>query len=185
MGRRDVALILQNCFNTILKMKSINEGGKNLKKNEDKELVSMVIRIPKYKKKMIKNIAKSQGRYEADIIRNGIDKELNIDLYQDKMEELIKGVLKPVEEKMDKFLKSQRKINAKYLRTMAISAYLNSEVMKNLLGDDLYENFNKMLGSARKKANYYVSRNTEGMSKEDLYDFYIIGDIYREEFRNE
>lgn len=41
----------------------------------------MVIRVPKYKKDMIKNIAKSQGRYEADIIRNGIDKELNLDLY--------------------------------------------------------------------------------------------------------
>ena len=55
---------------------------------------------------------------------------------------------------MDKFLKSQRKINAKYLRIMAISAYLNSEVMKNLVGDD-------------------------------LYDFYTIGDIYKEEFRKE
>lgn len=47
-----------------------------MKKNEDNELVTLVIRIPKYKKKMIKNIAKSQGRYEADIIRSGIDKEL-------------------------------------------------------------------------------------------------------------
>lgn len=52
----------------------------------------MVIRVPKYKKDMIKNIAKSQGRYEADIIRSGIDKELNLDLYQDKMEELIKEI---------------------------------------------------------------------------------------------
>ena len=42
-----------------------------------------------------------------------------------------------------------------------------------------------MLNNARKKANYYISRDTEGMSKMDLYDFYNIGDIYREEFRNE
>ena len=73
------------------------------------------IRVPKYKKEMIKNIAKSQGRYEADIIKSGIDKELNLYLYQDK----------------------------------------------------------------------YVSRDPEGMTKMDLYDFYIIGDVYREEFRNE
>lgn len=46
----------------------------------------MVIRIPRYKKKMIKNIAKNQGRYEADIIRSGIDKKLKLDLYQDKMD---------------------------------------------------------------------------------------------------
>ncbi len=46
----------------------------------------MVIRIPRYKKEMIKNIAKNQGRYEADIIRSGIDKKLKLDLYQDKMD---------------------------------------------------------------------------------------------------
>lgn len=156
-----------------------------MKENKNEELVTMVIRIPRYKKKMIENIAKNQGRYESDLIRSGIDKELNIDLYQDKMEELIKRILKPVEEKIDKFLKSQRKINAKFLRTTAISAYLNSEVMKNLLGDEYYENFNKMLNNARKKANYYVSKDTEGMSQEELYDFYNIGDIYREDYRNE
>ncbi len=156
-----------------------------MKKKEEEKLVTMVIRIPKYKKDMIKNIAKNQGRYEADIIRSGIDKELNLDLYQDKMEELIKEILKPIEAKMDKFLKSQRKISAKFLRTTAISTYLNSEVMKNLLGDEYYELFNKMLNDARKKANYYVSRNTEEMTKIDIYDFYTIGDIYREEFRNE
>ena len=156
-----------------------------MKEKEEEKLVTMVIRVPKYKKDMIKNIAKSQGRYEADIIRSGIDKELNLDLYQDKMEELIKEILKPIEEKMDKFLKSQRKISVKFLRTMAISTYLNSEVMKNLLGDEHYERFNNMLNNARKKANYYVSRDPEGMTKMDLYDFYNIGDIYREEFRNE
>lgn len=156
-----------------------------MKENKDEELVTMVIRIPRYKKKMIKNIAKIQGRYEADIIRSGIDKELNIRLYKDKMEELIKEILKPIEEKIDKFLKLQRKISAKSLRTTVISTYLNSEVMKNLLGDEYYELFNKMLNDARKKANYYVSRDTEGMSKMDLYDFYNIGDIYRNEYRNE
>lgn len=83
------------------------------------------------------------------------------------------------------FEKYKRKINAKFLRTTAISTYLNSEVMKNLLRDEYYEQFNMMLNNARKKANYYISRDTEGMSKMDLYDFYNIGDIYREEFRNE
>lgn len=42
-----------------------------------------------------------------------------------------------------------------------------------------------MLNNARKKANYYVSRDPERMTKMDLYDFYIIGDVYREEFRKE
>lgn len=158
---------------------------KSLKENKDEKLATMVIRIPKYKKDKIKNIAKNQGRYEADIIRSGIDKELNIDLYQDNLEELIKEVLKPIEEKIDKFLKSQRKINAKFLRTTAISTDLNSEVMKCLLGDEYYEQFKMMLNDARKKANYYVSKDAEGMSEIDLYDFYNIGDIYRNDYRKE
>lgn len=110
-----------------------------MKENKDEKLVTMVIRIPKYKKEIIKNIAKNQGRHEADIIRGEIDKELNINLYQDNLEELIKKILKPIEEKIDRFLKSQRKINAKFLRTTAISTYLNSEVMKCLLGDEYYQ----------------------------------------------
>ena len=32
---------------------------------------------------------------------------------------------------------------------------------------------------------FKISRDTEGMSKMDLYDFYNIGDIYRDEHRNE
>lgn len=87
-----------------------------MKENKDEELVTMVIRIPRYKKKMIENIAKNQGRYEADLIRSGIDKELNIDLYQDKMEELIKQILKPVEENeffdfMEDLSENQKLIN--------------------------------------------------------------------------
>ena len=101
-----------------------------MKEKEEEKLVTMVIRVPKYKKDMIKNIAKSQGRYEADIIRSGIDKELNLDLYQDKMEELIKEILKPIEEKMDKFLKSQRKITVKFLRTINfIKKHINLTIL--------------------------------------------------------
>ena len=50
-----------------------------------------------------------------------------------------------------------------------------------ILGDDMHKNFIKMLNNARNKANYYISRDTENMTKEDLYDFYTIGEIYRNE----
>lgn len=42
-----------------------------------------------------------------------------------------------------------------------------------------------MLNDTRKKANYYVSKDTKGMSQIDLYNFYNIGNIYRDEFRKE
>ena len=50
------------------------------------------------------------------------------------MEELIKEILKPIEEKMDKFLKTQRKISIKFLRTMAIGKiYWVMNIMKDLI----------------------------------------------------
>ena len=45
----------------------------------------------------------------------------------------------------------------------------------------MHKDFIKMLNEARKKANYYISRDTESMSKQDLYDFYTIGELYRNE----
>lgn len=47
------------------------------------------------------------------------------------------------------------------------------------------DEFKAMLKNARKKVNYYVNKDTTGMNEEDLYDFYCIGDIYRDEYRNE
>lgn len=57
--------------------------------------------------------------------------------------------------------------------------------MKCLLGDEYYQQFKMMLNDTRKKANYYVSKDIKGMSQIDLYNFYNIGDIYRDEFRKE
>lgn len=48
----------------------------------------------------------------------------------------------------------------KFLRTMAIGTYLNSEVMKKLLGDEHYERFNKMLKNARKKSKLLCEQRT-------------------------
>ncbi len=53
--------------------------------------------------------------------------------------------------------------------------------MYRLLGDDLHKDFVQMLSDARKKANYYISHDTEKMTKKDLYDFYTIGEPYRNE----
>ncbi len=90
-----------------------------------------------------------------------------------------------IDEKLNPFINSQRKINAKYLRTSAINTYLQGEVLSRLSGDDMHKEFVNMLSNARKKANYYITHNTEGMNNEDLYDFYEIGEIYRKEHRNE
>ena len=148
---------------------------------EENKLVPIIVRIPKYKKEMLEKFAAKQGLHEVDIVRNGIDKELNLEMYRDNLDFIIKELNKMIEAKLDPFIKSQRKINAKHLRTSAINTYLQGEVLYRLLGDDMHENFRQMLTNARKKANYYISHDTEGMSKKDLYDFYTIGEMYRNE----
>lgn len=148
---------------------------------EEEKLVPIIVRIPKYKKDMLEKLATKQGKYEADVIRSGIDKELDIQMYKDNLDFIIKELDNMIDAKLDPFIKSQRKINAKHLRTSAINTYLVGEVLHRLLGDDMHKNFTQMLNNARKKANYYINRDTENMSKQDLYDFYTIGEMYRNE----
>ena len=102
-------------------------------------------------------------------------------IYKDNLDFIIKELDRMIDAKLDPFIKSQRKINAKNLRTSAINTYLQGEVLYRLLGDDMHKNFIEMLAKARKKANYYINHDTENMSKQDLYDFYTIGEMYRNE----
>ena len=151
-------------------------------KEESEKLVRVTINIPKYKKEMItKVVEKSSYNNVSELIRAGIDKELNIQMYKDSLDFIIKELDCMLDEKLKPFIASQRKINAKYLRTTAINTYLNGEIMSKLFGDDMHKEFIQMLNDARKKANYYISRDTEEMTKKDLFDFYTIGEPYRNE----
>ena len=152
------------------------------KKKEQDVLEKVTIRIPKHKKEMlIKVVEKSSYNSIAELVRAGIDKELNMQIYKDNLDFIIKELDNMIDAKLDPLIKSQRKINAKYLRTSAINTYLQGEVLYRLLGDDMHKNFIEMLNNARKKANYYITHDTENMSKQDLYDFYTIGEMYRNE----
>ena len=149
-------------------------------KEESEKLVRVTINIPKYKKEMItKVVEKSSYNNVSELVRAGIDKELNIQMYKDSLDSIIKELDCMLDEKLKPFIASQRKINAKYLRTTAINTYLDGEIMSKLFGDDMHKEFIQMLNDARKKANYYISRDTEEMTKKDLFDFYTIGEPYR------
>ena len=128
-----------------------------------------------------KMVEKSSYNSLSEIARAGIEKELNVELYKERLDFIVKSLDQMLDEKFNPFIASQRKINAKYLRTSVINTYLQGEVMYKLLGDDMHKEFINMLNNARKKANYYISRDTEKMHKQDLYDFYTIGELYRNE----
>ena len=151
-------------------------------KEKKEEYVKMVVKVPKSKKEMIYNVvAKSSYNSASDLIRAGIDKELNLQMYKDNMDVITKELSNLIDIKLDGFLKSQRKLTANNVRASALNTYVMGEVMKRIMGDELHKEYVEILKSAREKANYFVSRKVEDISKEELVDFYNIGGIYRNE----
>ena len=152
------------------------------KKESEEEFVKLTVRMPKYKKEMInKIIEKTSYNSLSEFARAGIDKELNLQIYKDNLDFIVKELDKLIDAKLDPFIKSQRKLDAKYVRTTAINTYLIGDFFSKLLGDDMHKDFVKILSDARKKANYFVNKDLTGMDEKDLYDFYYIGEPYRNE----
>lgn len=150
-------------------------------KNKE-ELVRMFVKVPKSKRELIYNVvAKSSYNNASELIRAGIDKELNLQIYKDNMDVIIKELSELIDIKLDSFIKSQRKLNANNVRISALNTYIMGEVMSKVMGDELHQIFMKILESGRVKANYFVSRNAEEISKEELLDFYGIGKVYHNE----
>lgn len=152
-------------------------------KKEEEKLVKISFRIPLYKKKMIyKAVEKSGYNNASELIRAGVDKELNLQIYKDNLDFIVKEIDREIEAKLNPFIKSQRSLNAKYTRSSAINTYLLAEIMEKLLRDDLKDDFKYSLKVARQKANLYVNKKVdENMKDEDILDYYSIGDLYRNE----
>ncbi len=153
-----------------------------MKNKNEEELIKLTVRVPKFKRDMmVKIVEKSSYNTLSELVRAGIDKELNLQIYKDNLDFIIKELDRIIDAKLNPFIKSQRKINVKNLRTNAINTYLVGEVFEKILGDDMHKDFLKILSEARKKANYFVNKDTSEMQEKDLYDFYYIGDPYRNE----
>ena len=153
-----------------------------MSKKSEEELVRIVVKVPKYKKDMVQKVVeKSSYNTVSDLVRAGIDKELNLQIYKDNLDFIVKELDKLIDAKLDPFIKSQRNLDAKYVRTTAINTYLIGDFFSKLLGDDMHKDFVKILYDARKKANYFVNKDLTGMDEKDLYDFYYIGEPYRNE----
>ena len=151
-------------------------------KEEKEKLVRMFVRVPKSKRDIIYNVvAKSSYSNASELIRAGIDKELNLQIYKDNLDIIIQELNQRIDYKLAGFIKSQRKLYANNVRISALNTYVMGEVMKRIMGDDLHKEYVEILKSAREKANYFVNRKVEDISKEELMDFYNIGGIYRNE----
>ena len=97
------------------------------------------------------------------------------------MDFIVKELSKIIDIKLDSFIKSQRKLNANNVRISALNTYIMREIMSRVMWDELHAIFMQILESGRVKANYFVNRKVEEISKEELLDFYGIGKVYRNE----
>ena len=141
-----------------------------------------LLRLTKEQKENIfKVVEKSSYNNASELIRAGIDKELNLQIYKDNMDFIVKELSKIIDIKLDSFIKSQRKLNANNVRISALNTYIMGEIMSRVMGDELHAIFMQILESGRVKANYFVNRKVEEISKEELLDFYGIGKVYRNE----
>lgn len=157
-----------------------------MNKNKKEKLLPVVVRISQENKNKIKELAERQGKTEADIMREGIERIININMYKNDLDYISNKIRESISIDLKKFYKSQRKMQAKLLRTEVINTYLNNEMWKKLLEDVDNQIFRQMLWSARKKANYYIKRDDESAKDIDLFDFYdIAGAIGDLKYRNE
>lgn len=153
-----------------------------MEKKESKKTEVIMLRLPKeQKEKIFKIVEKSSYNNASELIRAGIEKELNLQMYKDNLKVITEAIDKILDKKFNDFLYSQRKLTANNVRMNALSTYIMGEVMKRIMGDELHEEFLKIIKSGRLKANYYVSRRADEMTEEELLDFYNIGNIYRKE----
>lgn len=100
---------------------------------------------------------------------------------KDNMDFITKELSRLLDIKLDYFIKSQLKINSNNTRVNALNTYILGEVINLLTGDELYQKFLDILEKARQKANYFVDRNTDEISKEELLNFYNIGKVNKNE----
>lgn len=153
-----------------------------MEKKREVKTETILLRLTKEQKEMIFNIVeKSSYTSASDLIRAGIEKEINLQIYKDHMDAILQEIDKCIDYKLDGFIKSQRKLYANNVRISALNTYAMGEVMKRIMGDELHKEYVEILKSAREKANYFVNRKVEDISKEELIDFYNIGGIYRNE----
>ena len=78
-----------------------------MKKKDEERLEKITVRIPKYKKDMlIKVVEKSSYNSISELVRAGIDKELNLQIYKDNLDFIIKELDGMIDKKLEPFIKS-------------------------------------------------------------------------------
>ena len=112
-----------------------------MEKKDNKKTETFLLRLPKeQKEKIFKVVQKSSYNNASEVIRAGIEKELNIQMNKDNMDFITKELSRLLDIKLDYFIKSQLKINSNNTRVNALNTYILGEVINLLTGIILANN---------------------------------------------
>ena len=126
-----------------------------MEKKQSNKNEMFLLRLPKeQKEKIFKVVEKSTYNSASELIRAGIEKELNLQMYKDNMDIITKELSNLIDIKLDSFLNSQRKLIANNTRASALNTYIMGEVMKRIMGDELYKEF--LLPTTYSVLNYFI-----------------------------
>ena len=96
-----------------------------MEKKQSNKNEMFLLRLPKeQKEKIFKVVEKSSYNSPSELIRAGIEKELNLQMYKDNMNIITKELSNIIDIKLDSFLNSQRKLIANNIRASALNTYI-------------------------------------------------------------
>lgn len=131
------------------------------------------------KKEIIKKLAIQRNMSESALINDFIDKGLRVQAYDDNMDKIISQIIKAINDQLDVFLRSERKLIVKNTRASAINTYICAGLYERLLPDFRQKDFRELLETSKKQTSMYIKKEVEkGTKEKDIIDYYRWGDLY-------
>lgn len=131
------------------------------------------------KKETIRKLAVKKNMSESALINQFIDQGLRVKEYEDNIDKIIAEIIKAINEQIDVFLKSERKLIVKNTRASAINTYICAGLYERLLPDFRQKDFRELLEISKKQTSMYIKKEVEkGMKEKDIIDYYKWGDLY-------
>lgn len=72
-------------------------------KNKKEKLIPVVVRISQENKNKIKELAEKQGKIEADIMREGIERMININMYKSNLDYIANKIKESINVDLKRF----------------------------------------------------------------------------------
>ena len=154
-------------------------GGVTKEVKEKEETKKCVVRMKASKKEIIKKLAVRRKMSESALINEFIDNGLKVQAYDDNIDKIISQIIKAINEQLEVFLRSERKLIVKNTRASAINTYICAGLYERLLPNFRQKDFKELLETSKKQTSMYIKKEVEkGTKEKDIIDYYRWGDLY-------